>query len=76
MVRESSATSANFTRTNNTQSLAAANRDVMQILDFLITLFFGWKKLHVLCKNNSVRKVVNDRLSKIFVNRALPYGTI
>ena len=33
------------------------------------------EKSHVLCKNNSVRRIVNDRLSKTLVG-ALPYGTV
>ena len=38
-VPESIATNANFTRTNDTQSLAGANRAVMQTMDFLIVLY-------------------------------------
>ena len=44
-VPESNATNANFTRTNKTQSLAGAIRDVMQIINFLIALFSGWEKV-------------------------------
>ena len=36
MVPECNATNVNFTRTNNTQSLAGANRDVMQTMNFPI----------------------------------------
>ena len=41
-------TNANFTKTNNTQSLASANLDEMQTVDFLTTLLFGWKS-HIYC---------------------------
>ena len=44
-------------------------------MDFLIALFFGREKSHVLCKNNSVWKIVNDELSKTII-RVLPYGTV
>ena len=37
------ATTANFTKTNNTQILAGANLDEMQTVDFLTALLFGWK---------------------------------
>ena len=37
------ATNANLTKTNNIQSLAGANLDEMQTLDFLTALLFGWK---------------------------------
>ena len=37
--------------------------------------FLDGKKSHVLCTNSSVRKIVNDGLSKTLV-RALPYGTV
>ena len=43
------------------QSLAGANRAVIRTMDFLIAWFFGWEKSHVLCKNNSIRKIANDR---------------
>ena len=33
------------------------------------------EKGHVMCKNNTVRKIVNDGLSKTVV-RALPYGIV
>ena len=72
---ESNATNANFTRTNNTQSLAGANLYEMETVDFLNALLFGWEKSYVLCKNNSVRKIVNDGLSKTPA-RALPYWTV
>ena len=68
------ATNANFTRTYNEQSLAGANLDEMQTVDFLTAVLFGWEKSHLLC-NNSVRKIVNDRLSKTLV-RTLPYRTV
>ena len=54
---------SSFTRTNSAQSLAGANRDVMQAMDFLIASFFGWEKSHLLCENNSVWKIVNDGLT-------------
>ena len=60
---------------NNTQLLAGANLDEMQTEGFLTALLFGGKKSHLLCNNNSVRKIVNDGLSKTPV-RALPYGTV
>ena len=45
-VPESTATNANFTRAKNTQSyIAGANRHVMQTVDSLIALFFGWEKV-------------------------------
>ena len=47
------------------------NCDVITKID----LFLYEIKVHVLCKNNSVRKIVNDRLSKTFV-RAPLYGTV
>ena len=51
-----------------------ANRDVIQTMDFLIALFFDGKS-HVLCKNNSVQKTINNGLSKTLI-RSLPYGTV
>ena len=42
------ATNANFTRTNNTKSLAGANLDEMQTVDFLTALLFGWES-HIYC---------------------------
>ena len=42
-VPEINAKNANFTRTNNRQSLAGANRDVLHTMDFLIPLVFGWE---------------------------------
>ena len=44
---------------------------------FLITFicFLDGKKSHVLCKNNSVRKIAKDGLSKALV-KALPCGTV
>ena len=51
----------------NTQSLAGANRDVMQTVDFLLHCFLDGKKSHVLCKNSSVQKIANDGLSKTLV---------
>ena len=53
-VPESNATNANFTRTNSTQSLAGANRDVGQAMDFLIALFFGRKKIPMYCAQTIV----------------------
>ena len=44
-VPESNPTQTNFTRTNNTQSLAVATRDVMQTMDFPIALFYAWQKV-------------------------------
>ena len=41
-------------------------------MDFLIAWFLNGKMSHVLCKNNSVRKI-DDRLFKTLVS-ALPYG--
>ena len=50
------ATNAIFTRTNNRQILlVGANRDVMQTVDFLTSLFLDGKKSHVLFKNDSVQ---------------------
>ena len=63
-------------RKNNRQSLVGANRDinVMQTMDFLIALLLDGRlrKLHVLYKNNSVRKIVDDGMSKTLV-RALSF---
>ena len=47
----------------------------MQATDFLISLLYGWKQSHVLFKNNRVREIVNDGLSKTLV-RALPHDTV
>ena len=57
--KQMNATNASFTRTNNIQLLAGANRDVMQAMGFLIAVFFGWETSHIFCKNNSVRNIVN-----------------
>ena len=70
-VPESNVANADFTRTNNTQSLADANRDVVQT-KYSLTAY--GEKSHVLRKNNSVQKFVNNRLSKTHL-RALPHGT-
>ena len=48
MVPENNAANANFTRTNNTQSLASANRDAMEAMDFPVAFLFGLEKSHVL----------------------------
>ena len=32
----------------------------MQTMDFLVASFYEWEKSHILCKNNSVRKIFND----------------
>ena len=60
------------------QSLAGANRGVMQTMDFLTELIFlKGKKLHVFCKNNSIRKFVNDGVvQNTRYTRALPCGRI
>ena len=42
------ATNANFTKTNNTQSLAGANLDEMQTVDFLTALLLDGKS-HIYC---------------------------
>ena len=39
---EGNATYVNFTKTNDTQSLSGANRDVMPKMDFLIALISRW----------------------------------
>ena len=44
-IPECNAANANITRTNNTLSLAGANRDVTQTMDFLIALRFEWEKV-------------------------------
>ena len=45
-------------------------------MGFLIALFFGWEKVTCIkCKNNSVRMIVNDGLSKTS-DRAPPYWTV
>ena len=46
-VPENNATNANFTRTDKTQPLAGANRDVMQTMVFLVALFFldAWERV-------------------------------
>ena len=56
------------------QSLAGANRDVMQTIDFQTALFFNGKN-HMYCAKTSVRKIVNGELSKTLA-RALPCGTV
>ena len=53
MFPESNTTNANFTRTNNTQSLVVANLVEMETVNFQTAVLFGWEKSHVLCKNNS-----------------------
>ena len=45
IVPESNVANADFTRTNNTQSLADANRDVVQTKYSLTALIFGWEKV-------------------------------
>ena len=54
--------------------ISGCKRGVMQTMDFLIHYFLDGKESHVLCKT-SVRKIVNDGLSKILV-RAMPYGAV
>ena len=53
-VLESIASNANFTRTNNMYSLTGANRDVMQTVDFLVALCFGWEKSPMYCAKTIV----------------------
>ena len=60
---------------NNTQSLPGANLVEMETVDFLAAHYYLDGKSHVLCENNSVRKIVNDGLSKTLV-RALPNWTV
>ena len=43
----------NFTRVNNTQSLAGANLIEMETVDFLTALLFGWKS-HMYCAKTTV----------------------
>ena len=74
-VPKDKATNTNFTRTNNEQSLAGANRAVIWTMDLLISQFIGWEKSHVSCKNNSLWKIVNERLLKTPVS-ALHSGTV
>ena len=55
-VPKSNATNANLTRSNNTQSLADANRDVVQTIDILLinyitALFWGWAKVRCILQN-------------------------
>ena len=69
---EGNAANTNLKGTNNTQSLACINCAVIRTMDFLIAWFLNGKMSHVLCKNNSVRKI-DDRLFKTLVS-ALPYG--
>ena len=42
------------TITSNTQSLAGANRNVVQAVDFLIALFLGWGKVTLPCEQRSL----------------------
>ena len=72
-IPEGNAANTNLKRTNNTQSIAGANSVVIRTMNFLIAWFFGGKKSHTLCKNNSVRKNANDRLLKTLVS-TLPSG--
>ena len=44
----------------------------MDTVDFLTEMFLGWES-HTYCTETSVRKIVNDGLSKTLV-RALPYS--
>ena len=44
-------------------------------MDFLLHCLLDKINLHALCKNNCVRKIVNDGLSKTLI-RALPYGNV
>ena len=76
-VPESNTTGANFTLSNNTQSLAGGNRDVMQTIDSSLTLWFGSEKVTciVLCKNNCVQNIVNGGLSQTLA-RSLSYGIV
>ena len=46
MFPESNATNSNFTRTNNTHSLAGANLDEVKTVDLLTPLLFGWENSH------------------------------
>ena len=71
---EGNVTNTNFERTNNTQlSIAGENRAVIRTIDFLIAYcsLLDVKKSHVLCKNISVKKTVNDRLFKHSLARCL-----
>ena len=56
-VPESSGTNADFTRTNNTQSLPGANRHVCRKCFSKLLDFWMGKRSHVLCKNNRVREM-------------------
>ena len=60
---ESNVKNTGFTSTNDTQSLAGANCDEMQVMDFLTALFCGWEK--VICIVQKFRRLLmNDGLSK------------
>ena len=73
---ESNATSANFTRTINRPVISGCKSSCDADNRFyLLHSFLDEIKLHALCKNNSIRKTVNDGLSKILV-RALTYGYV
>ena len=70
---EGNATNANFTWTNNTQSLADADRDVMQTGNgFPNRTVFGCGKATFIVQKQVFGKLVNDGL----LVRALPYGTV
>ena len=77
MFPESNATNSNFTRANNTQLFGSGcNLVATETADFLTAVLFVWEKSHVLCKRTvSVRKIVNDGLSKSRVG-ALRYRTV
>ena len=51
---ESNATNSDVTRTNNTQSLAGANRDVIQIMGFTICIVFWLGRSHMYCPETIV----------------------
>ena len=55
--------------------MAGTNRAVTGRMDFLFALFIGWEKVTCIVQNNSVRKIVNDRLFNTLVS-AVPSGTV
>ena len=77
MVPEGNATNTNFKKTSNTQSLAGANRAVIRTMHFFSNCIVYWMgKSHMYyLKNNSVRKIVSNKLFKTLVS-ALPSGIV
>ena len=55
MLPESNATNANFTRSEQytVESLVGANLDVMEMVDFLTAVLFGWES-HMYCAKKTV----------------------